>query len=185
MEKIEDFIEGVSHYLEEEIDFNSPWIWISFGMLFVNVFIWLFILLQVRNYSDLLGRVLLFIILVISTFVEKALYIQALRIQPKSYLKYEYGVFLPTIMFYCALLLYLIFAIIGFCKSFMKVEFLRSFSISLLISPFMELSFALAYGSAAGYFLSAMCLIANLIKELITVLFLPKQDNNDQKQKAN
>lgn len=67
----------------------------------------------------------------------------------------------------------------------MKVEFIRSFSISLLISPLMELSFALAYGSAAGYFLSAMCLIANLIKKLITVLFLPKQNNNDQKQKAN
>lgn len=184
MDRMNDICEQAVFYIDEHINFYSPWLWMSFGMLLINVLIWLFINYQIKKYSDLLGRTLLFFILLVSTLVEKSLFIQLLHIEPMDELRYEIRVVISTTMFYISLFVYLL-NIYSMKDSFMDPAFINKYYEAKFYSNFMELAFSLAYGSVAGYFYTTLNFFAIGIRAIITLVALPYSSGATRKQKRN
>lgn len=156
-------------------DFDSSWLKASFIMIFVCLISWKLMMNEFQRATDALGRGLLIAIYLILVGVDKCMFYQTVKTQPKFDFGFYGSVLIPTVLFYVSLIAIALF----FLRS-LKYGFLSSMSLLQFIPggyaiAVAEFAWAMAHGCPVGMFLGFISFVTVAWKGLAIPTDAPKE----------
>ena len=145
--------------IETLVDFESPWIYISFVTMLLCFIIWKIVMRQVAKKDNGSTVLVLMIVYGAAFIIEKALFIQTARRQPCFDFGFYGSVVIPTVSFYLFLVLTVFFAIRSLRFGFLSPMSLLQFVPGMYSITIVQFMYAMALSSPTGMLLAFISFI--------------------------
>ncbi|OHT08794.1 hypothetical protein TRFO_22649 [Tritrichomonas foetus] len=148
----------------ELIDFQSPWIYYSFGttLIYLVSVLLVFQFTKSKKRSNLI-QFLLFLFLLVVRLADGAAFVEAIREQPIYDNGFILTVVVPTILLLFGIALFLVFFFLHFIFGFMTPQGYEFMKYPSFVFNIIQISFSMAHGNLAAYVLTMWNFVVGVI----------------------